>query len=190
MATLQEWRWLLRRLFVSLICFAWMLTLAAHYTSDEGISKETVVLCLFSGCMMSISVSRRFHRGIQMIWDTPHRWIYLKTFAVMSLLCYMVSLKYFEPSVWHAAALKQPWLTILHEVHCRIHQSVFATLVLSTLTALYLATASGVIFLFWKTSLRVVTIADAESKDAESKLTGASQCGLCQLGLCLDNTCM
>lgn len=192
-ATAQEWRWVLKRLFVCLMFFVWMYTLAEHYCSLDGVSKELCILLAFTASMMSISVSRRFHRGIQMIWNTPHRWRYFELFGMFAVLFYMVSLRAFDPSVWAAAATQQPWLASLHEAHSVIHGSVLGTLVLSSISLLYVATASGVIFLFWKTSLRVATVADVDVATQVASFqidTGGAQCGLCQLGLCLDNTCM
>lgn len=195
-ATAQEWRWVVRRLVVCLLFFVWMYTLAEHYCALNGISKELCILLAFTASMMSISVSQRFHRGIQMIWNTPHRWRYFQLFALFALLFYMVSLRALDPALWKAAATQQPWLAGLHEVHSVIHGSFVGALVLSSISLLYMGTASGVIFLFWKTSLRVPTVADAELPTLTDSLqhTGISQqtapCGLCQLGLCLDNTCM
>jgi len=191
-ATAEEWRWTLRRIFTCIMFFVWIRSLAGHYCSMGGVSKEIYVLLAFSSAMMSISVSSRFHRGIQMIWDTPYRWRYFQLFGLFVLLFYLVSLRVLDPSLWAAAATHQPWMAALHEVHSMIHESFLGTLLLSTISLLYLIAASGVIFLFWKTSLRVPTIGD-DNIHAENIMfqSGANtQCGLCQLGLCLDNTCM
>eukprot|EP00931_Biecheleriopsis_adriatica_P084404 TRINITY_DN5822_c0_g1_i1.p1 TRINITY_DN5822_c0_g1~~TRINITY_DN5822_c0_g1_i1.p1 ORF type:complete len:144 (+),score=17.64 TRINITY_DN5822_c0_g1_i1:171-602(+) len=143
--------------------------------------------------MMSISVSQRFHRGVQMIWHTPHRWRYFQIFGLFALLFYMVSIRALQPQLWEARVTEQPWLAKLHRLHMTIHNSYLATMILSSVSLLYLATASGVIFLFWKTSLRVPTVADVnvltEIEPLHSRMS-SSQCGLCQLGLCLDNTDM
>ncbi|CAJ1401097.1 unnamed protein product [Effrenium voratum] len=168
-----------------------MYTLAEHYCVQDGsVDKEVCALLAFTAPLMSVSVSQRFHRGIQIIWHTPHRWRYFQIFGFFAVLFYLVSLRAFQPQRW-AELREQPWLAWLHQAHYTIHTSVLGTFVLSCLSILYLATASGVIFLFWKTSLRVPTVADATLMDSGplQSNTGA-QCGLCQLGLCLDNTCM
>jgi hypothetical protein len=194
-ATAQEWRWVLKRCFVCILFFVWLRSLAEHYCAlDGGVSKETDMLLAFTAVMMSISVSQRFHRGIQMIWNTPHRFRYFQVFGLFFLLFYMVSLRAFEPSQWEALATNRPWLRIFHEAHSIIHTSFLGTLLLASVTLLYFVTASGIIFLFWKTSLRVPTVADVDSPLNEGSSlensAGGNQCGLCQLGLCLDNTCM
>lgn len=190
-ATSQEWRWVLRRLFVSLIFFCWMYTLASHYVAV--VSAELSVVLVFTSILMSISVGQRFHRGVQLIWSTPYKWRYFKLFAIYALLCYMASLRVLQPTSWATIAAQQPWLAALHELHVRIHASVSGTVFHSSFTAVYLSTTSGVIFLFWKTSLRVVTVADAEplaQKRLMRSSSGGAHCGLCQLGLCLENTGM
>lgn len=184
-ATLQEWRWLLRRLFCLFMFFVWLYTLAEHYTS--GVSRELCILLAFTACMMSISVSERFHRGIQMIWNTPHRWLYFQLFFLFAVLFYMVSLRALSPSLWEAFAERQPLLLGFWKLHSVVHTSFLGTLLLSSFALLYVATASGVIFLFWKTAMRVTTVADVDGVCSKG---GHVQCGLCQLGLCLDNTCM
>eukprot|EP00930_Biecheleria_cincta_P006910 TRINITY_DN108014_c0_g1_i1.p1 TRINITY_DN108014_c0_g1~~TRINITY_DN108014_c0_g1_i1.p1 ORF type:complete len:434 (-),score=41.06 TRINITY_DN108014_c0_g1_i1:112-1413(-) len=189
-ATRQEWRWTLKRLFIVFLFFMWLYSLADHYW---GVSKEMCVVLAFTASMMSVSVSQRFHRGIQIIWNTPHRWRYFQIFGLLGLLFYMVSLREVQPSHWAAAVTEQPWLAGLHEVHSMIHASYLATSVLSSLSLLYLATSSGIIFLFWKTSLRVPTVGDPcyfTDDDSSQRTTVMDQCGLCQLGLCLDNPCM
>lgn len=199
-ATLLEWRWVLRRIFVMLVFFAWIYSLAVHYCGVETVSKELLTLLLLTACMMSISTTRRFHCSVQKIWNTPNRWRYFGLFGVFACQNYMVSLHAFQPDLWQALAEQQPWLAALHKAHAAFHGSLYGTLVLSIVTFLYVATASGVIFLFWKTSLRVPTVADAGAhsqeevtRDAASDgdvTMGIMNCGLCQLGLCLDNTCM
>jgi len=193
-ATAKEWRHVLKRVLVMLGFFIWLWTLAEHYCSLEGaLSQEAFVVLAFTATLMMISVSQRFHRGIQMIWNTPHRWRYFQVFGLFALLFYTVSLRAFQPSLWAATVIELPWLAGLHQVHSMIHSSYYATLILSSFSVLYLVTASGIIFLFWKTSLRVPTVADlsmlSETESSRSH-SHCSQCGLCQLGLCLDNTGM
>jgi len=188
-ATAKEWRHVLKRVLVMLGFFIWLWTLAEHYCSLEGaLSQEAFVILAFTATLMMISVSQRFHRGVQMIWNTPHRWRYFQVFGLFALLFYTVSLRAFEPSLWAATVTELPWLAGLHQVHSMIHTNQLATLILSTLSMLYLVTASGIIFLFWKTALRVPTVADLSVPSEASH--SQSQCGLCQLGLCLDNTGM
>lgn len=189
-ATMKEWLWVLRRLFVMFLFFAWLYSLAEHYW---GVSNELCISLAFTAAMMSISVSRRFHRGVQIIWNTPHRWRYFQIFGSFGLLFYIVSLRAFQPSHWEAIGTEQPWLAGLHRIHSMMHSSYVVTSVLSSLSMLYVAASSGVIFLFWKTSLRVPTVADAIPASDDGliqKCVIGSECGLCQLGLCLDNTCM
>mmetsp|Transcript_30869 Transcript_30869/g.67560 ORF Transcript_30869/g.67560 Transcript_30869/m.67560 type:complete len:425 (-) Transcript_30869:118-1392(-) len=195
-ATMQEWRWVLRRIFVMLVFYVWVYTLASHY-SGYRVSTEMCALLLLTACMMSITLSQRFHCGVQKIWNTPHRWFYVKLFGLFALQNYIVSLRALEPTLWIGAAEQHPVLSALHRVHSAIHGSIFGALVLSATSVLYVATASGVIFLFWKTSLRVATVADVDvlqDTGSKSSADGAHnrliECGLCQLGLCLDNTCM
>lgn len=192
-ATLKEWRYVLRRLLLFAFFFVWLYTLAEHYCVQEGnIDKEVCILLAFTAPLMGVSVSQRFHRGIQMIWHTPNRWRYFQIFGFFAMLFYLVSLKAFQPQRWAELVREQPWLAWPHQAHYTIHTSVLGTFVLSCVSCLYLATASGVIFLFWKTSLRVPTVADTtvvECGPLQSD-TGTVNCGLCQLGLCLDNTCM
>jgi len=192
-ATRKEWRFVIRRLILMAFFFVWMYTLAEHYCVQDGkVNKEVCVLLAFTAPLMSISVSQRFHRGIQMIWHTPHRWRYFHIFGFFAMLFYLVSLRAFQPQRWAALVAIHPWLTWLHQAHYTIHTSVLGTFVLSCVSCLYVATASGVIFLFWKTALRVPTIEDVntvESGPLQSN-PGCTTCGLCQLGLCLDNTCM
>jgi len=189
-ATMREWAWVLRRLFVMFLFFAWLYSLADHYWD---VSNELCISIALTAAMMSVSVSRRFHRGIQIVWNTPHRWRYFQVFGSFALLFYTVSLRAFQPSHWAATGTEQPWLAGLHQMHSTLHSSYLATSILSSLSLLYMVTSSGIIFLFWKTSLRVPTVADAiQMSDDDPLLQSAigSQCGLCQLGLCLDNTCM
>jgi len=192
-ATIKEWRFVIRRLVLMAFFFIWMYTLAEHYCAQDGIvDKEVCVLLVFTAPLMSVSVSQRFHRGIQMIWHTPHRWRYFHIFGFFAVLVYLVSLRAFQPQIWAALVAIHPSLSWLHQAHYTIHTSVLGTFVLSCVSCLYMATASGVIFLFWKTALRVPTIADVnpvESGQLQSN-PGCNTCGLCQLGLCLDNTCM
>lgn len=193
-ATRQEWRWVLRRVFVTLCFFSWIYTLAGHYMSKAGVSVEVSVLLLFTATIMSISVCPRFHRGVQMIWNTPNKWRYLRLFGLYSILCHMVVFRALEPSQWEAVAAQKSWLAGVYKLHALVHSSLSGMIFLSGFSLLYVSTASGAIFLFWKTSLRVPTVASAEVRQQNPlmpKLThSGSQCGLCQLGLCLDNDCM
>lgn len=192
-ATLQEWRWVLRRVFVMMCFFFWIYMLAGHYVAVSGVSGEICVVLLFTANIMSISVCERFHRGVQMIWNTPNKWRYLRLFGLYSVLCHLVVFRTLEPSHWEGIAMRQPWLASIHRLHFLIHSSFSGAIFLSGFSLLYISTASGAIFLFWKTSLRVPTVASIDllgQNDALNNSMGGSQCGLCQLGLCLDNTCM
>jgi len=192
-ASLLEWRWVTRRVFVTLCFFSWIFTLAEHYITS-GVSMEVSVLLLFTATIMSISVCPRFHRGVQMIWNTPHKWRYLRLFGLYFVLCHMVIFRALEPLQWEPFAARQPWLAGMHRLHVFVHSSSFGMFFLSCFSLLYISTASGAIFLFWKTSVRVPTVASTGVRDQcihMPKLTSSgSQCGLCQLGLCLDNDCM
>lgn len=186
-ATMLEWRWVGRRNFIMLLFYFWLHSLAEHYAMLEGIGRE--FLMLMTACMMSISVSQRFHRAVQIIWHTPDRWHYLKLFALFAVLTYLTSLRTFEPSMWEPAARRMPWLKVLHEAHSVLYDSLLGTMALAMISWLYVATVSGVIFCFWKTSMRVPTVADEGDLQGDP-LKHSSRCGLCQLGLCLDNTGM
>jgi len=199
-ATFGEWRWVVRRMSLLLVFFIWMYSLASHYCGS-GFSVEVAVLLLLTACMMNISLSQRFHCGVQKIWHTPYRWRYFKLFGLFALQNYLVSLRAVEPSMWLLAAGEAPaWRRMLYSIHTAVHGSLVGAVLLSGVSVLHMATASGVIFLFWRTSLRVPTVADADgvpqddfqklSSDSGVNAAGCFQCGLCQLGLCLDNTCM
>mmetsp|Transcript_68981 Transcript_68981/g.177788 ORF Transcript_68981/g.177788 Transcript_68981/m.177788 type:complete len:441 (-) Transcript_68981:112-1434(-) len=190
-ATLQEWRWVVRRVFVMMLFFFWLYSLAEHYAMLDGFCKEIRMLMIMTACMMSISVSQRFHQGVQAIWNTPHRWHYLKLFGLFAVLSYLASLRVFEPSLWSGVARQQPLLAAIHRVHSLFYDSLLGTLALASVSCLYAIAASGVIFAFWRTSLRVPTVADAGAATQNELLRrSTSGCGLCQLGLCLDNTGM
>lgn len=204
-ATVLEWRWLFRRVLVMLAFFSWMYLLALYYCvspSTEGsqvFSGEFCSLLMVTACMMSITMSQRFHCSVQLIWNTPHRRLYFRLFALLAVLFYLVSLRAIDPRLWESAASNTSWLQGLHALHCLIHGSRVGAAVLSCMSMLYLATASGVIFLFWKTSLRVPTVADVSLAEDDvpagaafvsHAIAGEDACGLCQLGLCLDNTYM
>lgn len=190
-ATRQEWRWALKRLFIVFLFFVWLYSLAEYYW---GVSKEMCLVLVLTAFTMSVSVSQRFHRGIQIIWHTPHRWRYFQVFGIVGPLFYMVSIREVQPSHWAATVTKQPWLAGLHEIHSMIHSSYLATSILWSMSLLYLVASSGIIFLFWKTSLRVPTVGDAthciDDYSFQRTICSMDQCGLCQLGLCLDNPCM
>lgn len=182
----------MRRIFTIVVFFVWIYLLASHYVALDGISVELCVLLLFTANIMSISVCKRFHRGVQMIWNTPHKWRYLRLFSLYSLLCHMVVFRAVAPSRWAAVVAHRPWLAGVHSLHALVHGSLCGTILLSAFSLLYVSIASGAIFLFWKTSLRVPTVASAELQEQRGAMGGAAttQCGLCQLGLCLDNPCM
>merc|ERR1711976_705734 len=96
---------------------------------------------------------------------TPNRHLYFRIFALFAGLFYLVTPRAIDPSLWEAVAAKQPLLTRLHAVHELIHTSRVGTVLLSGISLLYLANASGIIFLFWKTSLRVPTVAGVGPTD-------------------------
>eukprot|EP00427_Karlodinium_veneficum_P067539 CAMPEP_0169320536 /NCGR_PEP_ID=MMETSP1017-20121227/8409_1 /TAXON_ID=342587 /ORGANISM="Karlodinium micrum, Strain CCMP2283" /LENGTH=144 /DNA_ID=CAMNT_0009414959 /DNA_START=1109 /DNA_END=1543 /DNA_ORIENTATION=- len=144
-------------------------------------------------------MTQRFHCSVQLIWNTPHRQQYFKLFGLFAALFYAVCFRAIDPRLWEAAVSAPPWLITLREVHILAHSSSIGSVVLSAISMLYLITASGVIFLFWKTSLRVPTIADIGPGKGDGDTSGVviaaahegdATCGLCQLGLCLDNTFM
>eukprot|EP00418_Pyrodinium_bahamense_P068527 CAMPEP_0179093430 /NCGR_PEP_ID=MMETSP0796-20121207/42788_1 /TAXON_ID=73915 /ORGANISM="Pyrodinium bahamense, Strain pbaha01" /LENGTH=286 /DNA_ID=CAMNT_0020791065 /DNA_START=19 /DNA_END=880 /DNA_ORIENTATION=+ len=178
-------------LFVTMCFFFWIYMLAGHYVARDGISSEMCILLLFTATIMSISVCSRFHRGVQMIWNTPNKWRYLRLFGLYSALCHMVVFRALAPSQWAGVVAHRPWLSSIHAFHVLVHSSEVGTIVLSGFSLLYISTASGAIFLFWKTSLRVPTVASVPFREVACFLpkvpSGSSQCGLCQLGLCLDN---
>merc|ERR1719350_309291 len=124
-----------------LVFYFWLNSLAQHYAMQKGVPFD--VLMLMTACMMSISVSQRFHQGVQMIWHTPNRWHYLKLFAVFALLTYLAALRAFEPSLLAPAARKMPWLfEAAHEVHSLLHDGALLRAVLSLISCLYVATVS------------------------------------------------
>jgi len=145
-------------------------------------------------------MSQRFHCSVQLIWNTPHRRLYFQLFALFAVLFYLVALRFMDPSFWESILSRHQWAAQLHVVHSMIQRSTIGMCLLSTVSLLYLMTASGVIFLFWKTSLRVLTVADAGLEDEKEASqgerfvahahSGEGACGLCQLGLCLDNIYM
>jgi len=194
-ATFQEWRWVLKRCFAIFVLFMWMEMITMHYLGLESISNELCILLLFTAGIMSVSVAPRFHRGVQMIWNTPHRWRYLQLFGFYAVLVYLVSvLRIIEPSMWKGAVQQWRWLSIVYSVCLHLHSSAFGPILLSSISVCYVLAASGIMFLFWKTSLRVPTVADAVleplSGTMSPSLEASRECGLCQLGLCLDNPCM
>jgi len=214
-ATALEWRWALRRMMILLALFAWMRTLFAHY-SGNGVLQELWPVLLFMAALISIPITERFRVSVKKIWHTPHRKRFFLLFAFFALQTYAVTLRALEPQHWEFLADTTPLLRALHRCHADLYASRLGTMMFCALSVLYATTASGVIFLFWKTSLRVPTVADAEqlcpargglSPARSSTPTGAvgdllddasllsprrhcEDCGLCQLGLCLDNTCM
>mmetsp|Transcript_64449 Transcript_64449/g.119895 ORF Transcript_64449/g.119895 Transcript_64449/m.119895 type:complete len:460 (+) Transcript_64449:103-1482(+) len=193
LATFKEWQWVLRKVIAIFFLFMWMEMIMIHYLGLESISSELCILLLFTACIMSVTVAARFHRGVQLIWNTPHRWRYLCLFCFYALLTYMVSvLRIIEPSMWaQAPQAVQQWqwhrLSLVYSVSARLHSSAIGSVLLSGISLCYLIAASGIMFLFWKTSLRVPTVADAKM---DSTHQAVKECGLCQLGLCLDNPCM
>jgi hypothetical protein len=196
-ATMREWRWFLRRLLCTFVFFVWLYTLADHYCPTQGFSRLAMtVLLSFTAAMMSVSVSQRFHRSIQIIWNTKYRWLYFQLFFLFAVLSYMASLHVISSALWAQAAMGNPSpLGQLWQLHITLQHSFIGTLLLSCMSLLYMGTASGVIFVFWRTSLRVPTVGEMEKpawyEDTHgSARNGHPKCGLCHLGLCLDNTCM
>jgi len=194
LATCLQWRWVLRRLIVVFLFFMWLYSLAEHYCA-LGTSYITMfALLALTATLMGISVNQRTHRGIKLIWNTPNRWRIFQVFGFAAVLSYTAVLRMLQPSVWATFAQPIPWLMALHNLHSLVHSTWLGMLLLSGLTLFYATFASGLIFLFWKTSLRVPTVADASDIRQEQVLYRTSkdrlQCGLCQLGLCLDNTSM
>lgn len=198
-ATIREWRWVLRRFLMTCMFYVWLYSLASHYCGDVGMPGEMRALLLMTAAMMGISLSPRLHRGVQKIWNTPNRYIYFQLFGLFAVQNYLVSLRALEPSMWLATANRGPWLAAVHRLHSLIHETVVGSALLSLMSGLYIFTASGIIFCFWKTAVRVPTIADAEDAPLVDMSTPSvdgpvrprfATCGLCQLGLCLDNTCM
>ncbi|CAK0839939.1 unnamed protein product [Prorocentrum cordatum] len=120
-ATFQEWRWVRRRLLCLLMFFLWLYTLVDHYAPNA--SRESWILLIVTACLMQISVSERFHKGIQMIWNTPHRWLYFQLFFLFALLVYMVSLRALGPELWEGIAERRPLLVGLWKLHSVVHDS-------------------------------------------------------------------
>jgi len=172
-----------------IVFFIWLYTLADHYTSY--VSRDSCCLLVITACMMNISVSERFHKSIQIIWNTPHRWLYFQLFFLFQLFFQLfflfVSLRALSPELWEGFAERQPLFVGLWKLHSVVHSSFLGAVMLSGFALLYVVIASGIIFLFWKTALRVPTVEDVDGHCGKG---GHTQCGLCQLGLCLDNTCM
>merc|ERR1712151_577747 len=137
------------------------------------------------------------HRGVQIIWNTQNRWLYLRLFFLYVVLCYMVAIRTAGPSIWAQISALGPSFAVISEVHSSFQRSSIGIFILSSFSVLYGLVASGAVFCFWKTSLRVPTIAGIDphrKNDHETLLhktgLGSRQCGLCPLGLCLDNTSM
>mmetsp|Transcript_35621 Transcript_35621/g.81641 ORF Transcript_35621/g.81641 Transcript_35621/m.81641 type:complete len:455 (+) Transcript_35621:88-1452(+) len=188
LATFNEWQWVLKKVVKIFFLFLWMEMITIHYLGLESISSELCLLLLFTATIMSVTVAARFHRGVQLIWNTPHRWRYLWLFCFYAFLTYMVSvLRIIEPSMWAQAVQQWHSLSIVYNVCTQLHTSAIGSIFLSGVSLCYLIAASGIMFLFWKTSLRVPTVADAKMASTHQAV---KECGLCQLGLCLDNPCM
>lgn len=211
-ATFREWRWVLRRGLVLLAFYAWLQGLAVHYGGLRTLP-ELWHLFLLMACLASISTTDRFQESVRKSLATPpgkHRFFGL--FAFFALQIYAVCLRVLTPSSWVEAAENIPCLQLLHQAHTLLYNSKIGTLLFGFVATIFAVSASGVIFLFWKTSLRVPTVADvrrgahslaasprvfsplgltqldAAARSPESRC--CADCGLCQLGLCLDNTCM
>eukprot|EP00929_Paragymnodinium_shiwhaense_P102159 TRINITY_DN65348_c0_g1_i1.p1 TRINITY_DN65348_c0_g1~~TRINITY_DN65348_c0_g1_i1.p1 ORF type:complete len:497 (+),score=48.18 TRINITY_DN65348_c0_g1_i1:96-1586(+) len=203
-ATYQGWRWAIRRALVMMVFYMWMYSLASHYCGYT-MSFELAFILLLTAAMMSITLSQRFHHGVQKIWNTPHRWQYFKLFFAIAVQNYLVSIRVVEPSVWLPQDAPD-WRVWLHAVHVAIRSSIIGDAILFCVSWLHMLSGSGLIFLFWKTSLRLPTIADLDDGQSRAGDDGSSRasspegtpvsrffehsCGLCQLGLCLDNACM
>jgi len=190
-ATFRDWRWMLQRVFVLLLFFFWMCSLAQHYcvpavhvSSGGLVCRELYLLLVFASCMMSISVSRRFHVAVRLIWNSPFRPIYLKLFVLYACLLYLVGLRVLDPSLWKVLAPDRQMMTDIYQLHVVLHRSQPIQLILPLISVSFLTLTSGVIFLFWKTSFSVPTVSDA---DGDPVYETRSDCGLCQLGLCLNN---
>lgn len=185
LATLREWRWLFRRLMVLFVFLFWLRSLAEHYALLGGRTREQFCVVAMLAGMMSVSVSQRFHRGVQKIWHTPSRWVFLKVFCVILVLSILAVLRLLTDLLVDSVLLA-PFV----QAQQGLFISVFCTAVLSFISWAYILSASGVIFCFWKTSLRVPTVADVGDGHKGRLKPSSSKCGLCQLGLCLDNTAM
>jgi len=188
-ATFRDWPWVLQRVFVMLVFFTWMCTLAQRYCvpttgSPEGVvpCQELYVVMSFAACMMSISVSRRLHYSIRTIWTTPRFSLFARLFLIFVVLAYLVALRVLDPSLWEKLEVSQPFITLPHvkRMHIWMHSS--GVLLMPLISASFLTLASGLIFLFWKTSVSLPTVADADDSGEVR-----SDCALCQLGLCLSN---
>lgn len=198
-ATIHEWKWLIRRCCMTAAFYFWLYGIASYYCGQDGMANELHGLLIMTAAMMSISLSPRFHRSVQKIWSTPHRSIYFHLFCFFALQNYLVSLRAMQPPQWMSSTRHGPVVAAFHQLHTLARETQVGSAVLIFMSVLYALTASGVIFCFWKTSVRVPTIADAENisstaVDMDRNDTAVQRqfahCGLCQLGLCLDNTCM
>lgn len=197
-ASVKEWKWVMQRTCMTIVFFFWLLGIAYHYCGDSGIGSGLYPLVFMTATMISISLSPRFHRSVRKVWNTPQRSIYLRLFCFVAVLNYMVTMRALAPGQWLAFARQGPVLSAIHQLHTLSRETWVGSAVMAFMSGVYALTASGVIFCFWKTSLRVPTIADAEDAPTEQVDTDRPQallqrsfapCGLCQLGLCLDNPC-
>merc|ERR1712232_522431 len=104
---------------------------AGHYLAIDDISFEMDFLLWSTACAMSISVTPRFHKGVQMIWNTANRWLYLRLFFLYVVLCYMLALKTAGPSLWAQVAALGPSFAIISDAHSTFQRSSLGSLVLS-----------------------------------------------------------
>merc|ERR1719223_1770332 len=99
----------------------------------------------------------------------------------------MVALRAAGPAMWAELAQLAPSLAVVSEAHAAFTRSAVGTFILTCFSMLYCLTASGAIFCFWKTSMRVPTIATTEGVGFHGKdswrrhgaVGGSRQCGLC-----------
>merc|ERR1719203_2771715 len=120
-ATLDEWRWLLKRCLLVVALFAWIHSLVQHYLAPDGVSEDLCLLMVFTSSMMAVTLTPRFHRGVQMIWNTPNRQRYFRLFGVFALCLYLASLRACHPSVLANAAARRPWVAMLSSMLSVIH---------------------------------------------------------------------
>eukprot|EP00927_Polykrikos_kofoidii_P057703 TRINITY_DN51891_c0_g1_i1.p1 TRINITY_DN51891_c0_g1~~TRINITY_DN51891_c0_g1_i1.p1 ORF type:complete len:439 (+),score=38.81 TRINITY_DN51891_c0_g1_i1:58-1374(+) len=188
-ASVLEWRWSTRRFCLIVFFYFWLYTIVQHYRKTPTISERT---CIFlTAGAMHISLGRRLQCSVQKIWNTPSRKYYLFMFGLFIFHIYLMAMGRLDVSTWHdenGSAVCRLYAKFLH--------SIVGQLFFSCISFSYMNTAAGLIFLFWKTSVRVPTIASFEGLSSRrTRLRGdfqtfsatSTECGLCQLGLCLDN---
>jgi len=158
-------------------------------------SWAVAVAFLLQHQLVFIYYSPRLQAAVLRVWSSPFVMSFIKLFLFFVTTVTFIQAAFIRVELLHALAVRLPHLLALPmfaaarfvgAVQTAIARSVLLSTLAWTAWAVYLAAASVLVYIYWRTHYRIDTLQN-NTYQPRSTILPSFGCLMCSMGMCLDN---